>query len=119
MGMTKVKLIVKNPRDLKKSAEANFLVDSGAHYTVLPTQMVKKLNLKPAYTQEFVLADGKVVKRPISSAVVAFGKRELSIPVVLGQANDSSLLGVTTLESFGLMLDPFKRIIYPSKLMLA
>jgi len=59
-----------------------------------------------------------VVKRSIGSAVVRFGTRELFVPVVLGGKHDESLLGVTTLEAFGLMLDPFKRKIYPSKLML-
>jgi len=118
MGITKVKLLIKNPYDLTRSMEGEFLVDSGAHYTVLPEIMVKKLGLKPAYQQEFVLADGKTVKRSISGAVVQFEGRELPVPVVLGEKNDDSLLGVTTLESFGLMLDPFKRKIYPSKLML-
>jgi hypothetical protein len=36
----------------------------------------------------------------------------------LGEKEDNALLGVTTLESFGLMLDPFKQKIYHSKLML-
>lgn len=101
-----------------RKAEANFLVDSGAHYTVLSQILVKKLGLKAAYEQEFVLADGKVIKRQIGSVAVSYQERELPVPVVLGEKDDSLLLGVTTLESFGLMLDPFQRKIYPSKLML-
>lgn len=119
MGMTKVKLIVKNPSSPGKTVEGDFLVDSGAHYTVLPERLVKQLGLKPAFTQEFSLADGRIVKRNISSAMVNFEERELAVPVVLGEKDDDSLLGITTLESFGLMLDPFKRRIYKSKLMLA
>lgn len=118
MGITKVKLTVKNPQNTKLSLEGDFMVDSGAHYTVLTKNQVRKLNLKSSFNQEFVLADGRVVKRPVGSAVIRFGDRELSVPVVLGGENDESLLGVTTLEAFGLMLDPFKRTIYPSKLML-
>ncbi len=118
MGITKVKLTIKNPFNLKISETADFLVDSGAHYTVLPERIVKKLGIKKSYDQEFVLADGSVVKRSIGSAVVDFEGRELSVPVVLGKEDDGSLLGVTTLESFGLMLDPFKRKIFPTKLML-
>lgn len=118
MGVTKVKLVIKNPFNRQKKVEGEFLVDSGAHYTVLPAPMVKKLGLKPAYTQEFVLADGRVIKRPIGGALVNFAGKELPVAVVLGQKNDDALLGLTTLESFGLMIDPFKRRIYPSKLML-
>ena len=109
---------VKHPQKLGKSYEDEFLVDTGAHYTVLPQRIVKLLGLKPAYEQEFVLADGRVIKRLIGSAVVNFEGRELPVPVVLGEKDDDALLGVTTLESFGMMVDPFKRKIYPSKLML-
>ena len=49
MGITKVKLIVKNPEHPSQKAEGDFLVDTGAHYTVLPHALVKKLGLKPSY----------------------------------------------------------------------
>lgn len=119
MGMTTVKLTIKNPGNPTKKAEADFLVDSGAHYTVVPSSLVRRLGLKPAYSQEFSLADGRVIKRPIGAALVRLDGRELPVAVVLGQKDDDPLLGVTTLETFGLMLDPFKRKIYPAKLMLA
>lgn len=117
--MTKVKLIIKNPSDLSKKAEEEFLVDTGAHYTVIPQKIVKDLGLKPSYRQGFSLADGRTIKRTIGGAVIRFAKKELPFPVVLGQKNDDPLLGVTTLEGFGLMIDPFTRRIYKSKLMIA
>ena len=119
MVMTKVKLTVKNPFDLKKKAEGEFLVDTGAHYTVVPYDMVKKLGLKPAFEQEFSVADGRIVKRNVGSAFIRYKDKEGATMVVLGGKKDDPLLGVTTLESFGLMIDPFTRQIYKSKLMLA
>lgn len=118
MGIVTVKLTVKNPLSPKKSFEGEFLVDTGAHYTVIPGKMAEKLGLKRSYTQDFSLADGKTIKRPIGSALVDFEGRELAVPVVIGQKGDTALLGITTLENFGLMIDPFKRKIYHSKLML-
>lgn len=118
MGVTRVKLIIKNPLQPKVFVQGDFLVDTGAHYTVLPGAMVKRLKLKPAFEQEFSLADGKIIKRLVGSAAINYEGRELSVPVVLGEKDDDYLLGVTTLESFGLMIDPFKRKIYQSKLML-
>ena len=47
MGMTDVKLTIKNPTNPSKSIEERFLVDTGAHYTVLPHGIVKKLGIKP------------------------------------------------------------------------
>ena len=119
MGITSTKLVLKNPANLAKSVQGDFLVDSGAHYTVVPKRMVTKLNLKASYVQEFSLADGKIIRRSIGSAFVSLEGKEFAVPVVLGEQNDSALLGVTTLEAFGLMLDPFKRTLYHSKLMLA
>lgn len=118
MGVTTAKLTVRNPFNPKLSQTADFMVDSGAHYTVLPYALVKKLNLKPSFEQEFALADGKIIARSVGSALIKFEERELAVPVVLGQSEDDALLGITTLEAFGLMLDPFKRQIYPSKLLL-
>lgn len=118
MGITNVKLTLKNPRYPSKKVEGNFLVDTGAHYTVLPQALVKKLDLRPSYHQEFSLADGKIIRRPVGGAIIKFEGKELPLPVVLGEKDDDALLGVTTLEGFGLMIDPFKRKIYHSKLML-
>lgn len=118
MGITKVKLIIKNPFNGGDGMEEEFLVDTGAHYTVIPQELVKKLNLKSSFTQEFYLADGRIIKRDVGGALVRFQDKELPVPVVLGKKGDSALLGITTLESFGLMIDPFKRTIYHSKLML-
>lgn len=55
MGMTKINLVVKSLIDSRRQVEAEFLVDSGAHFTVLPYKMVRKLGLKPAYEQDFSL----------------------------------------------------------------
>lgn len=118
MGMTNVTLTVKNPSNPKRSITDEFLVDSGAAFTVLPKKLVQKLQLKPKFEQEFTLADGKIVKRKVGSALVKFQDRETASPVVLGQTNDSKLLGVLTLEALGLALDPFQRKLYKAKLML-
>lgn len=119
MGATSVKLTIKNPLNPSQAISGKFLVDSGAHYTVLPLDTVQKLGILPSFVQEFSLADGKIIKREVGSALVRYEDKELAVAVVIGKKGDSALLGVTTLEAFGLMLDPFNRKIYHSKLMLA
>lgn len=61
MGVTIAKLTIKNPFNLAQVREAEFMVDSGAHYTVLPQEMVEALGLKPAAEKRFALADGCVI----------------------------------------------------------
>lgn len=118
MGFVRLNLKIKNPAEPEKEAEEKFLVDSGAQYTVVSGGLLKKLGLKPHRTQGFVLADGTEIKRKVGSALFEYGKYQAASPVVFGKEGDSNLLGVVTLEAFGLMLDPFKRELRPMKLFL-
>ena len=118
MGLTTVKLKVSNFRDPHRSIEGDFLVDSGASITVLPESIVKKLGIKPLYEKEFLLADGKVVKRKIGNALVKYKDMEIPTQVVLGGKRDSKLLGALTLEGMGLALDPFERRLYKARMTL-
>lgn len=116
MGITTIKLKVQNPDQKSLVIEDEFLVDSGASITVLPEKLVKKLKIKPSYEKDFILADGKVVKRKIGYALISINGTTAPSPVVLGKKNDSKLLGALTLESMGFALDPFERRIYKAKL---
>lgn len=117
MGKIDVTLQIKNPHKPEKSYTGEFLVDTGAKYTVLPEKIWKLLDLKPERMQKFSLADGSVVERSISSAYIKFKTMEAPGPVILGKKNDSPLFGVVNLETMGLTISPFTREIYPDKLM--
>lgn len=111
MGLVYIDGVVKHGG---KSARVRFLVDSGATYTVLTKSVWEFLGLEPKDEMEFVLADGTVIRRQISEALLelpGFGERHT--PVVLGESEDENLLGIVTLEIFGLILDPFKRELRP------
>ena len=103
----------------EKAVKVKFLVDSGATYTVLNEKVWKKLGLKAIDEMEFILADGTVIKRGISEAKIELSKYgERRTPVVLGEKDDENLIGVVTLEIFGLILDPFKRELRPIRAIL-
>lgn len=116
MGMTKVNLSVKNPRDPRKVYKGEFLVDSGATFTVVPGIVLKKLGIKPQGEERFVLADGKVIKRNIGNALYEYMGIERAAPVMFGEKGDSLLLGMFTLEALGFSLDPLKRELYKATL---
>lgn len=116
MGMTNVRLKIKNPRDPKRTFESKFLVDSGATYTVVPKGVLTKMGIKPAREDEFDLADGKVIKRKVGNAIYEYKGIEAAAPVLFGEKGDSLLLGAFTLEALGLTLDPFKRKLYKATL---
>lgn len=113
-----MELTIKSPSNPRLTQKGRFLVDSGASFTVLPKDFVDRLKLRPNFTREFILADGKKVERKIGNASIKYGEDEIVTPVVLGKKGDSPLLGTITLESFGLLLDPFQRKLYKSTMML-
>ena len=88
-----------------------FLVDSGASLTVLPESSWKQLRLKPRNTIAVMLADGRVVTRDVGQVDVAFGDKSVATKVILGETDDSKLIGVLTLAEMGMVLDPIKRTV--------
>ena len=116
MGLTFVKCSVGKG---KLAIEVEFLIDSGAKYTLLPNKIWNKLKLEPIDEAEFVLADGTIITRKISEVWLNYDGRGRTVQVILGENNDEPLLGALSLEALGLMLNPFTRELSSMKLMLA
>ena len=115
MGLTRV--MAKVGKGKKRIAQT-FLVDSGAMFTLLPEKTWKRFSLKPFREMNFTLADGTVIKRKISEIQIEYAGLFGTTPVILGEGNDEALLGVLTLETLGLVLNPFTRQLQPMKMML-
>lgn len=109
MALTFVKAKIFNPANPRKSAVVNFLVDSGAVYSVVPQEILRKIGIRPNSKETFTLANGEFIERAMGDALFHYhGKRRAS-PVIFGQKDDSTLLGAVSLEALGLMLDPLRR----------
>lgn len=116
MGLTYVKVKVGNPANGRKSEDVNCLIDSGAIYSLIPARVLRKLHIKPHSTREFVLADGQIIQRRLATATFEYENRRGDSMVIVGEPGDEALLGATTLEGFGLVLDPFRRELRPMTL---
>jgi predicted aspartyl protease len=103
----------------RKKAMIEFLVDSGAVYTLLPEKDWKAIGLKPKRRMTFTLADGTKVERAISECDISLPHGDGHTPVIFGEPGDEPLLGAATLEILGLILNPFKRSLEPMRAMLA
>ena len=117
MGVTYVEGVLTGPTG--KHATVRFWVDSGATYTLVPHDVSKTLDLAPKRTVAFTLADGTTIERAVSECHLALPEGEGHTPVILGEAGDEALLGVVTLEIFGLILHPFKRTLEPMRMLLS
>ena len=116
MGITHISGTVAGPQGQRTLP---FLVDSGATYTLLPLDVWQAIGLAPKRSQRFSLADGSMIERQISECHIALDVGEGHSPVILGEPGDAALLGVVTLETLGLVFNPFTRTLHPMRLLLA
>ena len=107
---------VGNPLNGRRTEEVSCLVDSGAVYSLIPGAVLRALDIEPHSTRDFVLADGQIVRRRLATATFEYEGRRGDSMVIVGEPGDDPLLGATTLEAFGLVLDPFRRELRPMKL---
>ena len=108
--------LVGNPANGRRAEAVNCLVDSGAIYSLVPAPVLRKLGIKSHSTREFVLANGEVIRRRLATATFEYEGRRGDSMVIVGEKGDDPRLGATTIEGFGLVLDPFRRELRPMKL---
>jgi predicted aspartyl protease len=118
MGLTVLKVEVGNPATPERTETIEFLVDSGAIYSVVPSQTLTVLGIKPLTTEEFRLANGETIVRKKGIALFKYGERIGGADVIFGEEGDSELLGAFTLEALGLALDPLRRELKPLPMIL-
>lgn len=116
--MVRIRGVVANPlnRDLKQELE--FIVDTGAIYTVIPRSVAEKLALDKVDERKFKTANGEVVEYPVSEAYIIIQGKGVTSIVALGTEKMPVLLGVTTLELLGLQVDPVSGKLVPLELMI-
>jgi predicted aspartyl protease len=109
MGLTVLRIDVGNPANPEITEPIEFLIDSGAIHSVVPSPVLDRLGIRPLVTQEFRLANGTTIARKKGVALFKYGERIGGADVIFGEENDSVLLGAFTLEALGLVLDPLRR----------
>ena len=104
MGTFEVQIGVGHPRggDLHP---VSALVDTGATYSMMPESLLTTLRLTPSERDGFRMVNGSRVEYGIGEARFNIDGRERTCTVIFG-AEGRYLLGATTLEDFGLMVDP-------------
>jgi predicted aspartyl protease len=119
MGLTVLNIEVGNPARPEHTIPIEFLIDSGAIYSVVPAPVLESLGIKPYQEEEFRLANGELIVRKKGMAFFRYGQKAGGADVIFGEPDDSTLLGAFTLEALGLALDPLKRELKPLPMILA
>lgn len=118
MGLTYIEVNLYNPADSEKSAKVNLLVDSGALFTSVPEELALGLGLKPVERRKLKVYGDTAVERDIGGAVIEYQGHRATVPIVFGELQDTSVLGVTALESLGYELDPVTKKLRPVELLM-
>jgi clan AA aspartic protease len=106
MGLIHVTVALRSFPKGRKKYEADFLVDTGATDSLAPAGKLKKAGIKPVGKMAYELASGESVEYPFGLAVIEFMGEITSGRIIFGPENSEPLLGVTALESVGIMVDP-------------
>ena len=106
MGLAKVTTKLTSLMDSKRSFESLFLVDTGATDSMAPSDELEKLGVKQEGKMAYELADGTVKEYPFGLVRIEFMGETTAGRVVFGATGTEPLLGVTALESVGIMVDP-------------
>ncbi len=94
------------------------LVDTGATYTWLAASLLESLGIEPEEERDFILADGRRVPYRMATARVRLDGRVKPTQVVFGDEDTEPLLGVVTLEEFGLGVDAVNERLVPTPALL-
>ena len=106
MSMFKTSVVACNPkREELVSAEVEALVDTGSELSWLPAEILTQIGITPRRKKAFLTADGTRLERPIGYVILRAENFETNDEVVFAEKGDMTLLGVRTLEGFGVMVD--------------
>lgn len=109
MGTIYLDILVKRLPSDTQGVSQQFLVDTGAVYTLAPGDLLRQLGITSHRTLTLTLADGSKTQREMGGAYFEYQGTGGVAPVLFGVAGDMNLLGVTTLEALGVMIDPLTR----------
>lgn len=107
VSLFRINVVAKNPKDeARVTDKIEVLVDTGAELTWLPAAHLRAVGIEPRRRRTFTTATGEAVERLVGYAVLESEGHETIDEVVFAEAGDLSLLGVRTLEGFGVVVDP-------------
>jgi clan AA aspartic protease len=118
MGQIKERVIIKNfgdflkvkegtlPEDKVRSVEIEAIVDTGAAYLCLPSDIIEKLGLIFTEVKNVITANGRIERKIYSVASIAINEREIRMDVMENDMTTPPLIGYLVLEAMDYVVDP-------------
>ena len=106
MGMFEVYVKLANLAAPTQTEEVSLLVDTGATLSWIPRALLEKLGVKAFSRLPFTLADGRRLERDTTAVLLTIDGRKAPVQVAFGEDGEEAVLGATSLEGLGFMVDP-------------
>ena len=105
MESVHVEVGVSNPATPDDSEKIRVLVDTGAMLSVLPASLLDRLGIPRVGSKRF-RGFGSEVKRDIGSVTMHYDGAQGAAGVIFGGEDDPPIMGLTSLLTMGLEVDP-------------
>jgi predicted aspartyl protease len=106
MSLFRVNIVARNPKDETRETPAiEAMVDTGSELTWLPGELLSRAGIERRRSRTFLTATRQTVTRDVGYAILAAEGYETTDEVVFGEPSDLVLLGVRTIEGFGVAVD--------------
>ena len=106
MSMFKVNVMARNPANRELvSPPVSLLVDTGAELSWLPADILSAAGVEPEGKRIFTTATGRRIERKTGYAILHAEGFTTIDEVAFAEDGDLNLLGVRSIEGFGVMVD--------------
>jgi len=106
MGITKVTTKISSMEGKNGFYEDVFLVDTGATDSLAPSDELEKIPIAKIGKMSYSLADGTIREYQYGLARIEFMGEITAGRIIFTSPGTEPILGVTALESVGIMVDP-------------
>ena len=114
MGTFREPIQIANPKRPKALIALEAIVDTGATYSWIPEEILKRLGVKSIETRPLKIASGKVIRRKLGLVLITVREKTMPTPVLFGDKGSEPLLGAVTLEELGFSVDPSHPTLVPA-----
>ncbi len=90
------------------------MVETGATFTTVPTEVLRRLGVSPQRSMPARLADGTIIEDQVSDTIIRLEGQTFYTPVTFGKEGEPNLLGVVALETALLAVDPVDQRLVPT-----
>lgn len=108
-----VKLLRQFPHGDGAPTMVELMVDTGATFTIVPSDLLTRLGVEPIEEREILTADRRSLRRCLGYVGMEVASRRVLSPVLFGEPGDFPVLGAVTLEIAGLVVDPEHKQLSP------